>query len=353
MLTVFPWQHRRRYEEEMLAVLLAGARPGQRRPGIGETANLLRTGLRTRLTGTGRGLTGPAWTDAAAASGLLAAFTLLAVAGHTVVTYAVPGPRMGFGGGLEVADWLRLAGWGLVCAAVLAGLRRTAAGLAWVTVLVEVVPLAATYRTEPVSTVDSLWRLVLGLVAAIALTVPAPRRHGLAVLGARRLLSIGLALAAVDGIFLVSRIVEATSRDHPGPFYVSSLAPGRLQQTGGLQLTATSDAVSWLYLAVLAAAGLTLLVAVGTLTPPVRRRLVALLAPVAALLVLVGNTLTGWAYSNGHMGHAIYLAPIQWVTLVGVPVVTFALGVALIHRREQTLRLAALGRAVDREHPAG
>lgn len=353
LLTIFPWEHRRRYEEEMLAVLLAGARPGQRRPGIGETANLLRTGLRTRLTGTGRDLTDPAWTDAAAVGGLLAALVLFAAAGHTVVTYAVPTPWTELGGGLGVADWLRLAGWGLVCAAVLTGLRWVAAGLGWATVLVEVAPLAAAYRTDPVSTVDSLWRLGLGLAAAVALTVPAPRRHALAALGVRRLLWTVLALTTVDGLFLASRITEASSRDHPGPIYVASVAPGRLQQTGGLQLTATSDAVSWLYLLVLAAAGLTLLVAVGTLTAPVRRRLVVLFAPVVALLLLVGSTFSGWASSNLHMGHAIHLVPTQWVALVGVPVLTFTLGVALIHRREQTLRLAALARAVEREHPAG
>ena len=47
--------------------------------------------------------------------------------------------------------------------------------------------VARSYDTDPVSAVDLLWPLVLGLVAAAALSVPAPRRHALAVLRLPRL----------------------------------------------------------------------------------------------------------------------------------------------------------------------
>ena len=32
LLALLPWEHRRRYEDEMLGVLLDGAKEGQRRP---------------------------------------------------------------------------------------------------------------------------------------------------------------------------------------------------------------------------------------------------------------------------------------------------------------------------------
>lgn len=49
LLAVYPWEHRRAYEEEMLAVLLADARPGQRRPTAADAVNLIGAGLRARL----------------------------------------------------------------------------------------------------------------------------------------------------------------------------------------------------------------------------------------------------------------------------------------------------------------
>ncbi|MCG5440927.1 hypothetical protein PSH25_005695, partial [Micromonospora sp. PSH25] len=61
LLAVYPWEHRRVYEDEMLAVLLAGARPGQRRPGAAEVRNLAGAGLRARLRVGARGFTEPSW----------------------------------------------------------------------------------------------------------------------------------------------------------------------------------------------------------------------------------------------------------------------------------------------------
>ena len=49
LLAWYPRSFRREQEDEMLAVLMAGARPGQRRPGLLETADLLRSALGMRL----------------------------------------------------------------------------------------------------------------------------------------------------------------------------------------------------------------------------------------------------------------------------------------------------------------
>ena len=49
LLACYPRRYRRRHEEEILAVLLAGARPGQRRPSLAEAASLVRSGAAMRL----------------------------------------------------------------------------------------------------------------------------------------------------------------------------------------------------------------------------------------------------------------------------------------------------------------
>jgi hypothetical protein len=49
LLAVFPKAFRREHEQEMLAVLMAGAAQGQRRPRFGEVFDLLRTAIFMRL----------------------------------------------------------------------------------------------------------------------------------------------------------------------------------------------------------------------------------------------------------------------------------------------------------------
>lgn len=65
LLAWYPRAFRRENGQEILAVLLACAPDGQRRPGRAESADLIRSGLRTRLrpgvprsAGTVRGLSG-------------------------------------------------------------------------------------------------------------------------------------------------------------------------------------------------------------------------------------------------------------------------------------------------------
>jgi hypothetical protein len=77
LLAWYPVEHRALHEEEMLSVLLAGARPDQTRPTPAETFDLIRGALRIRsrhLTG------GPAtpWRDALAITGLIATVLLVA-----------------------------------------------------------------------------------------------------------------------------------------------------------------------------------------------------------------------------------------------------------------------------------
>ncbi|MEV0719186.1 hypothetical protein [Asanoa sp. NPDC050611] len=332
LLASYPWSHRRVYEEEMVAVLVAGARPGQRRPTLGETANLVLSGLRTRAGAAATTVVGPAWRDAAAVFGFLAALALLS---QRIVRLL--DPVVGYAFVLPASEYLRALGWAAVVFAVLAGLRRPAALLAWATVVGEAVLVARQYQIEPVGTVQVLfWPLTLGIVAAATLSVPAPRRQALAVLRWRRLAVFLAGIVAVQTIRTLNHAAQEATYDG-GTFYV------------WFGLERPSELGLYLWVAIVAAGAVTAGAAALTAPAAVRWRILALTAPVVALVAEIRLTLSGWAYSNGHMGHPVYLVPIQWTLLVLVPLAALGAAAALVHWREQNARLTALGRAADRE----
>ncbi|WP_431935274.1 hypothetical protein [Micromonospora sp. RP3T] len=344
LLAVHPWAHRRVYEEEMLAVLLAGARPGQTRPGLADTVDLVGAGLRARLRVGARGFTAPAWADAAAVTGLLVAVVLAAAAGKNVLDQLVVDPSLPpplRTVGTDPVDWLRVAGWVAVAVAAAVGLRRVAAVLAWAGVagwLLLVGPAAA---DQPGYVVDTLPQFTLAVIAAAALTVPAPPRRAVRVLGPRRL------AALTTGPIVVAGLLELNRATRPRVF------TDLVTYESFLGLSTTSEAAMWLYYAGLAGSALAVSVAVLTLAAAVRRRVVVLLAPVAALVLVIDGALAGWATSTAHMGHVIPLVGAQWAMLALVPPVTFLTGALLVRRREETRRMVALGRAADRERPTG
>lgn len=92
LLTCFPAQHRHAYGEEVIGVLLASSRPGQRRPGLVETLDMFGGAARIRLRARLTGSAGPDWRYALAL--LLAALTVVAVGAGT---------RRRPGGSVEVA----------------------------------------------------------------------------------------------------------------------------------------------------------------------------------------------------------------------------------------------------------
>lgn len=332
LLAWYPWSHRRVYEDEMLAVLVAGARPGQRRPTLAEAANLVTSGLAARARTAFSGPAGPAWADAAAVFGLLAAMALLSQ--RVVRSFERVAADPGAPSGMPL--YLLAAGWAAVVLAALIGLRHPAAALAWFTVLGQAFLVAEQYGSYPVSAVNLLGPLALGVVAAAALSVPAPRRRALAVLRAPRLLAFVLGIATAQTILFVNRYQRA----HP-------TTEGRVSyQWFGLE--SSSEVVVYLWLAGIVAGVVAAGLAALTLPMAVRWRLAALAAPVVALGAMIELTLEGWAYSNMHMGHPVYLAPVQWVLLVAVPLVAFGLSACLVRWREQSARLTALGRAADR-----
>lgn len=279
-------------------------------------------------------------------TGLLVALVLLALATKGLADQSLFDPSLPpplRPNGPDLVDWVRVVGWAGVAVAALVGLRWIAAGLAWAGVAGWVVLVAPGVVDQPTYVVDTLPQLGLAVVAAAALTVPAPRR-AVAVLGVRRLAAVVLAAVAAVSILETARLFAPSFRElGPGDSYTSYVLYG---------LEASSEALIWLYVAGLAVAALVVLVGLATLTPEIRRRVVVMLAPVAALALVIDTALAGWAVSTVHMGHTIPLVPAQWAMLVLVPAVTFLAGVLLVRRREETLRMVALGRDADRERPA-
>ena len=74
LLRCYPPSHRAFHREEMLGVLLATARPGQRTPGLGQTVNLAACGLAIRVRRI------PGWLAADAGQDALAVVSLIAPA---------------------------------------------------------------------------------------------------------------------------------------------------------------------------------------------------------------------------------------------------------------------------------
>jgi len=91
LLGAYPRSFRREQEEEMLVVLMATARPGQRRPGLAEVADVVISGLRMRLRRAGWGPVNQAWADALAVLSVAAPlFVLVAALLEVAVPYHLP-----------------------------------------------------------------------------------------------------------------------------------------------------------------------------------------------------------------------------------------------------------------------
>jgi hypothetical protein len=127
LLACYPARFRGEHGEELLAVLLASARDGQRRPGLVESASLLGSGLGMRLRPDVSRSARQGWANALAAFSLagplflLPTTVLVTLAGHYVVqrsyfTVLLGLPRF----------WITFGFQMVLAALVLAGLRRAA-----------------------------------------------------------------------------------------------------------------------------------------------------------------------------------------------------------------------------------
>lgn len=200
LLRWYPATHRAAHQEEMLGVLMAGAGPGQSRPGLTESADLLLGAASIRLR-PGRALSdGPGWRDALAVYSIAAPLLVLASSLISLIGWLAAGgsartgldelsvimPRVAAHGHLPVTTpaWAAIGAQALVAALALLGLRRWAAAAAAVSALypgITAVPPLLAHTQPSVSIPISLLYVPFALLAPISETVallasPGPRR---------------------------------------------------------------------------------------------------------------------------------------------------------------------------------
>jgi hypothetical protein len=91
LLRAYPASYREQRSDEMVAVLMSAAEPGRRSPSLAEAADLVQSGLRTRVTFARRDLGAPVSTRAIRHAGLVMLVVATAVAGAVVVGVTVLG----------------------------------------------------------------------------------------------------------------------------------------------------------------------------------------------------------------------------------------------------------------------
>jgi hypothetical protein len=301
LLTAYPPEHRHEYGREMLGVLMAGARPGQRLPALGETTDLLRSGVLARL---GRGLREQrrsGWRDAAAVVGLLLAVVLAAAAGRRVglglqaqFQYGQAMRAFGVDGLLILDVEVRTAAWFAVVTAALLGARRTAAWLAVAAALAEIGAMAVWLPFTEFRPFHVSWSPVFVALTVICLFAARPASTGFEVLGRR-----GTLLAIGSIVFLAATALYTSVMPTTYLSLSLFLAGGSLMQG----------------LAMVAAAAM-LIAGLRSAPPGIRRRIVVLLARQVTPALIAGFA----------------------ALVVGVPVVVLALGVAVVRRQEQVQR---------------
>jgi hypothetical protein len=99
LLRWYPPSYRSRHEDEILGVLMAAARPGQRRPGARESLDLLWSALRIRIRMTLRGADAEPWPAALAQAGVLLPVLMLLL---KLTELLDQGTRYGFGSPADI-----------------------------------------------------------------------------------------------------------------------------------------------------------------------------------------------------------------------------------------------------------
>ncbi|MEX2558243.1 MAG: hypothetical protein WEB06_21745 [Actinomycetota bacterium] len=192
LLALYPRDHRAAHEEEMIGVLLAVAKPGQRWPGIRDTADVLRGALLIRLRRARPERLGREWSDALAIVSVLASVLMCvglgSFAGGFLVLNVIE--HSGSWNSVYVVLGVVVLAWPAVLFLALVGLRRTSVTAAWVVAVLGA--LGAGEMQE--------WA-GLGLLAALALTwSPGPAR-GVALLGRSRVIAYLVGAAALVAVF--------------------------------------------------------------------------------------------------------------------------------------------------------
>ena len=229
LLRCYPPGHRQVHREEMLGVLLATARPGQRAPGARQTVNLVACGLAIRAR---RALAGEPWQDALAVVSLITPALMLviaaldfAVAARQVaavdLAYPLAGPfwQLGLVPRLG-APAAVMTGWLAVVLLGLTGRRRVAAAIAFILLspalvgpLAEVMQLTGAWSAGlPLFLYTAgVGPVVMASLAACSLGFSAGPQRGLAIVGRRRACLMIAVLSVVFGLTAVVYLVKPSA----------------------------------------------------------------------------------------------------------------------------------------------
>jgi hypothetical protein len=306
LLAWYPAEHRRVHGQEMIGVLLASADSGRRRPGLAETFDLIRGGLRIRFRPRTYDGIDAGWTDTLAVASLAipTMVVILYAAISAWLTYRI---RLGIA---PVGLIVYLIAFPLLMALppvlALCGLRRMALPFYFIPLL------WLGYKSAPVVSAGDGAPFLAYLIAAVAFVLsPGPRR-AVQIMSAKTwavVCGIGLAMFAPEVI------VKLPAMQWPFSVNKSYFAP-----YGSAQLLIV---VSLTLIAMGAAIGL-----FRTLPSPVGRRLLMLMAvaayPGAAAFALPG---------------AGSIEPIGAIEFVYVPTATLAcVAVGLVWKSRRQAR---------------
>jgi hypothetical protein len=234
LLRCYPPGHRAAYREEMLGILLATARPGQRAPGVRQTLNLVTCGLATR--GHRALVAGPSQ-DALAVASLIVPVVMLVLAvldfgvtvREAVLIDRVDAPTAPFWGHNLVSQLagpaVVLISWLAVLLLGLASRRRAAAAVASVPLALGLADLLAEIMLGTGVWPGALPEFVYGAgaghvfvtsLAACSLAFsPGPRR-GLAIVGRWRTCLIVACLSAASGFVSILTLVSPDRQQMSG-----------------------------------------------------------------------------------------------------------------------------------------
>ena len=247
LLACYPQPFRREQEDEVLAVLMAGAREGQRRPGLAEAADVLKSALRMRLRPAGWGPGKGPWGDGLALFSVAAPLLLLAAAVLEVALpyrppQTAPVARV-FGSNFQIGglSLLHLPGFGIAVAGLVVIAALVLLGLRWVALAAISASavywfVASYWIPEPLQVLSTS---VFLLEAAVLAASPGPRRgRALMTWGQGAVLLV--AAAAVQ----VSTLWYAAASPPVGVLTRGSLAPLYFVISAVLALAAVGLAVA-------------------------------------------------------------------------------------------------------------
>ncbi|MFC7240958.1 hypothetical protein ACFQO7_00565 [Catellatospora aurea] len=343
LLALFPAAYRQEYGDEMIGVLLAGAKPQQRFPGLREAADLVRCAVWQRLGGQGAGAADDRRVAAAAVFGLVTVFTMLAyrlgATGAELFSYWRYSEHLAL---FPMQWWLTAAGWTVAVIFSFTRFGLVAAASAWAAVLVQAATVLTGYPAWPSVLVSAWWVLVLGVSGALALTVRG-RTRPQDVLGARRTVTVAAGFSVLAAVPSIEALLAEVHRYPDGGWSIGAF--GGYNSPGWLGGFWASGLITVVLGGLSALVILYCLVRAGA---PVRRRLIAMAAPTLAIKLVVPIVFNGFLVSTQRFDPPVLLASGQWLFLIVFPPVVFFAGTLLVERGERHAHLIELGRAAER-----